>query len=205
MKFKLPLEITLGAVMAFGIALPVKADPILTYNHVDLSYQWTHYSDSEVSDANGLVTGIQFSPVENFFLEGGYEYQDTNVKYTDVGIAGDLFTYGGGAYYELEQNLDIVGHALGQHAEIEADGGLDASDDGFLGIAEVRYALTENAEVDPFVSYSSLGGEDTWTYGANAVYAFSDSCAGTAGVDMNDDSDLALRVGARWSFDCGTM
>jgi opacity protein-like surface antigen len=205
MKIKLPLGLTFFAIVASGITSTVKADPILTYNHVDLSYQWTSYDDSAIDDAQGLVAGAQWSPIKNFFLEGSYEYQDTEVEGTDIGVAGDLYTYGAGAYLELNERLDLVGHVAGQHVDIEADGGAEGSDDGFLGTAEVRYALTDKIELDPFVQYSSLGGEDTWTYGANAVFALNNSWALTAGIDGNDDADLALRGGARWSFDCGNM
>ena len=187
------------------VALPAKADPILTYNHVDLSYQWTHYSDSAVSDANGLTSGVQFSPVPNFFLEGGYEYQDTKIKHTDTGISADIFNYGMGAYTELEKGTHLVGHIGGLHGDVEADGGGSASDDAFYGTVEVRYALNEQLELDPFLGYDSLGDNDTWTYGVNAVYALNNSWALTAGIDGNNDSDLDLRAGARWSFDCGTM
>ncbi len=195
---KLSLFALVVSVMAVSSA---KADPILNYNFLEADYVWTHFDESNLKDSNGLKADISFSPIENFFIEGGYDYVSSKTK-TNLGSHGvniDTYKYGVGGFFPLQEKTHLVGRISGYHTDGRADSN-NASDDG-LGLgAAIRAALSPEFELEPLINYINYSEGNFWDYGVKGLYALNQDVGLDGGIVLNDDKDLRLIAGARYAW-----
>ena len=95
--------------LAFG-ATSASADPLMKYDYFDVAYQWTHVDQKDVQDTNGLDSKLSYSPLENFALEGGYNYARGDIF--SHGFNYNEFTYGVLGYYEICPGMHVLGEPL---------------------------------------------------------------------------------------------
>lgn len=164
----------------------------MNYNYFDLAYESISYDDSVIDDSNGFNSQLSYTIIDNVALEGGYDYLNAG------SLDGQLVSYGGAYWYTLKQGLDLVARVGGLHARIETDEAENTDNGVYVG-GEVRYLLTELYELDGSITYANID-EANWTVGTSLLRSMGDNFALRGGVAINDDSDLALQVGIRFTF-----
>jgi hypothetical protein len=193
-------KMILAALLAVGGATTASADPLMKYTYADVSYQWAHVDADGLNDSNGVDTKISYSPLENFALEGGYNYANSGFTGASTNINQSFFRYGGAGYYSYCNGIDLVARVGGTHVNIDSEG--DASDNGVYGGLGLRHQLTDTIEVDADALYDNVnsiynvtGGQ--WTYTGTLLNALTDELALklTAGIDA--DTDIFLTGGLR--------
>lgn len=190
--------------LAFG-ATAASADPLMKYNYVDAAYQWRHNDSNEVADSNGLDTKLSVSPIDNFAIEGGYNY--AQAKVLDVSNFNfNQFTYGVLGYYEICPGIQVLGRVGGKHFDTNGTIGdirSSQSVDRVYAGAGSRYLLTDEIEVDADITYTAPndatinGPGANWTYAGTALYSILENVALKAGVSIDNSSNVALTGGVR--------
>jgi hypothetical protein len=182
--------------LAFG-ATSASADPLMKYDYFDVAYQWTHIDQKDVQDTNGLDSRLSYSPIENFALEGGYNYARGDVF--NHGFNYNEFTYGVLGYYEICPGMHVLGRVGGKH--FNTNGNVlnenieERADRPYAGVGS-RYLLTDEIEVDADITYVNLNGAN-WTYAGTGFYTIAENVALKAAVSIDNDSDVALTGGIR--------
>ena len=186
--------ITLTAVSCALSASIAQAQPLMQYDYLDAAYEWTHFDEDGIDDANGLDSKISYSPVDNFALEGGYNYLNAEIANVDVGA--HTFAYGALGWIDFCEDLDLVGRVGGLHVD-NTSSVANESDDGVYAGAQVRYLLTETIEGDVDVLYTDIGNAQNWTYGLTGLFTVAENVALKVGSTINDDSDVTVLGGFR--------
>lgn len=182
--------------LAFG-ATTASADPLMKYDYFDVAYQWTHVDQKDVQDTNGLDSRVSYSPMDNFALEGGYNYGRGDIF--NHGFNYNEFTYGVLGFYEICPGMHVLGRVGGKH--FNANGNVagehisESVDRPYAGIGS-RYLLTDEIEVDADITYVNLNGAN-WTYAGTGFYTIAENVALKAAVSIDNDSDVALIGGIR--------
>ncbi len=182
--------------LAFG-ATTASADPLMKYDYFDAAYQWTHVDQKDVQDTNGLDTRLSYSPIDNFALEGGYNYARGDIF--NSGFNYNEYTYGALGYYEICPGMHVLGRVGGKH--FNANGNVagehisESQDRPYAGIGS-RYLLTDEIEVDADITYVNLNGAN-WTYAGTGFYTIAENVALKAAVSMDNDENVALTGGIR--------
>ena len=178
-------------------AAPCFADPIMKYNYFDLGYRHMFFDEKSADDGNGLEAKVSFSPVEHFFLEGGYQYMDTGIH--EVDIDANTWTYGVGGYLDLCEETHLIARAGGIHEEIETDVG-DADEDGYYAGLKVRYDYDHQVELDASATYSNVDSDGAWTYDASVLVPVADSVAVQFNAEIDDETNVGLLGGLRFTM-----
>jgi len=182
--------------LAFG-ATTASADPLMKYDYFDVAYQWTHVDQKNVQDTNGLDSKLSYSPIDNFALEGGYNYARGDIF--NSGFNYNEFTYGVLGFYEICPGMHVLGRVGGKHFNANGhifDAHIDESvDRPYAGVGS-RYLLTDDIEVDADITYVNLNGAN-WTYAGTGFYTIAENVALKAAVSINNDEDVALTGGIR--------
>ena len=197
----------LSLVLPLAALLPstASAQPLMNYTYADVAYQWTHVSESGLSDANGLDAKLSYSPIKHFALEGGYNYASAKAHIDGLGdrynfnIDQNVFTYGGAGWYSLQDDLDVVVRVGGIHARASISGNdIDesASDNGVYTGATLRYLATKDLETDFGVTYDHVSSTN-WTYALTGLYAIHENVALKGEAAIDNDSDVGLLGGVR--------
>jgi len=182
--------------LAFG-ATQASADPLMKYDYFDAAYQWTHVDQKDVQDTNGLDTRLSYSLLDNFALEGGYNYARGDIFNT--GFNYNEYTYGVLGYYEVCPGMHLLGRVGGKH--FNANGNVlgshisESEDRPYAGIGS-RYLLTDEIEVDADITYVNLNGAN-WTYAGTGFYTIAENVALKAAVSIDNDENVALTGGIR--------
>ena len=182
--------------LAFG-ATSASADPLMKYDYFDVAYQWTHVDQKDVQDTNGLDSKLSYSPLENFALEGGYNYARGDIF--SHGFNYNEFTYGVLGYYEICPGMHVLGRVGGKH--FNTNGNVlnenieESVDRPYAGVGS-RYLLTDEIEVDADITYVNLNGAN-WTYAGTGFYTIAENVALKAAVAIDNESDVALTGGIR--------
>ncbi|MEY4700185.1 MAG: hypothetical protein RL326_372 [Pseudomonadota bacterium] len=182
--------------LAFG-ATSASADPLMKYDYFDVAYQWTHVDQKDVQDTNGLDSKLSYSPLENFALEGGYNYARGDIF--SHGFNYNEFTYGVLGYYEICPGMHVLGRVGGKH--FNTNGNVlnenieESVDRPYAGVGS-RYLLTDEIEVDADITYVNLNGA-SWTYAGTGFYTIAENVALKAAVAIDNESDVALTGGIR--------
>lgn len=177
------------------------ASPLLSYNTADLGFKWTHFDDSELDNANGLEARVSHSPVENFFLEGGYNYYNT--EFSNFDIDNHTFRYGGGAYlpFGCDDNFHLVLGVGGLHTDLNGDFDAAYSDDGVYTGPSLRAKVSSEVELgigSEFQDYDDAG--NGWIHNVNAIWAANDNLAIVAKAELTDESDVGVLGGVRYAY-----
>ena len=198
-------KMILAALLSVGGVTTASADPLMKYTYADVSYQWAHVDAEGVNDSNGVDTKLSYSPIENFALEGGYNYANSGFTGTSTNLNQSFFRYGVAGYYSYCNGIDFVARVGGSAVTIDASssaGDADADDNGVYSGLAVRHQLTDTVEVDAEALYDSVnsiynvsGGQ--WTYTGTLLNTLTEDLALklTAGIDA--DSDVFLTGGLR--------
>lgn len=205
--------ISLVAACLVSAAAEAHADPLMKYNYLDVAYQWnTMTAFKDVEPTNGLDTKLSISPIENFAIEGGYNYaygkyskEIRNIfDFNPSALNYNTYSYGILGYLSYCKGLDFLLRVGGNHFDTtnEIAGQQEASSyNGVYAGAGSRYLATDDLELDANVLYQSndLGGRDTavWTYSGTALYAILDNVALKGDVGINNGSSVTLTAGVR--------
>ena len=184
--------------LAFS-ASTASADPLMKYDYFDAAYQWTSTDSDSFDNANGLDTKISYSPIDNFAIEGGYNYARADFTGTDIGVNSNTYTYGVLGYYSICPGFDLLGRVGGTHLNdnFSFDGTkISASGERVYAGIGSRYLLTDDIEFDANVTYVDLDNA-SWTYSGTGLLAVSENVALKADVAIDDDKDVALTGGVR--------
>jgi hypothetical protein len=197
-------KITLAAMsLLFTCSVPAFADdPLLKYNQLDVAYQYTNNDSvdgSVLDNGNGLNTGLMVSPVEGFFLELGYDYNDSGIKTgPDFNVQG--FQYGIGGYTSLAEDLDLVGRVGGIAYKFTGDVPLDTIDTVYVG-GELRWAPCRVAEFNAGLTWLRYeGNERNMVYHLGTVVPVAENVGLTGRTEIDEDEAVALIVGGRLTF-----
>lgn len=195
--------LALVAVLFAASASTAYAGPLMKYDYFDAAYEWTHV-DGDLKDSNGLDTRLSYSPIENFALEGGYNFADSGLKIFDrtgsqnFDVDAHLYNYGGLGYYTWCPGIDLLARVGGLHARVDTDipGTNDRSDNGVYAGVGLRYLFTDEIETNLDITWSRITTGD-WQYTGTAFYAIAENVALKAGVGIDDESDVNLFGGLR--------
>jgi hypothetical protein len=145
----------IGGLLLAAAPLAAMADD-MSYSNVDLGYAETDFEGIGPSaDGFGLRGSIGFA--ENWFAFAEYSAQSVQ------GIDIDQIAVGFGGHYGLTDNLDLVGRLGYYEVNLDAGGGLNADDNGYLADLGLRGRVGDAVELEGGVRYTDLGdgGDDT--------------------------------------------
>ena len=191
--------LSLGALALAFSASTASADPLMKYDYFDAAYQWTSTDSDLIDNQNGLDTKISYSPIDNFAIEGGYNYARADFTGTDIGVNSNTYTYGVLGYYSICPGFDLLGRVGGTHlnANASVDGTKisESAERAYAGIGS-RYLLTDDIEFDANVTYADLD-TASWTYSGTGFLTVSENVALKADVAIDDNDNVALTGGVR--------
>jgi hypothetical protein len=148
------VKVMLGSLLLAAAPLAALAED-MSYSYVDLAYVENDIDNAPTADGFGLRGSIGFA--ENWLAFA--EYSATSVQGVDL----DTIAVGFGGHYGLAENLDLVGRLGYFEVEVDAGGGLNASDDGYLFDLGLRGRVGDAVELEGGARYTDLsdGGDDT--------------------------------------------
>lgn len=152
------------------------------YDYFSLSYGNIEIDDSNV-DGDGFGLAGSYAINEDFHVFAGYQSAGL-----DFGI--DLSAFGAGIGYHttLTPVVDLVASVSYQYIDFDAPGLGDADDNGLgLGVG-LRFAASEEIELNAGISYVDFSdsGNDT-SFGVGGLYSFTDAFALGLSADWGDD------------------
>lgn len=147
-------KVVLGSLMLAATPLAAMADD-MSYSFVDLAYVETDIDNAPTADGFALRGSVGFA--ENWLAFA--EYSDQSVQGIDI----TQFAVGLGGHYGITDNLDLVGRLGYFKVELDAGGGGNADDDGYLLDLGLRGRVGDAVELEGGARYTDLsdGGDDT--------------------------------------------
>ena len=148
----------IGGLLLAATPLAAMADD-MSYSYVDLGYAQLDIDGVGPSaDGFGLRGSIGFA--QNWFAFAGYTAESVQ------GIDIDTISVGVGGHYGFTDNLDLVGRLGYFEINLDAGGGLNADDNGYLLDAGLRGRVGDAVELEGGLHYTDLsdGGDDTALY-----------------------------------------
>lgn len=185
-----------GITLAF-LTVPALAGE-LSYNYVELGYQRVDVDDvlpgvNVDGDGFGIRGSVEIN--ESWFIAGAYSQTDF-----DFGADNDLLSFGAGYHAAIAPRVDVFTILSYITAEASANGFSSIDDDGYGASVGVRGLVGDRIELVGRISYVDLGGSaDGTSYGAGALYSFTDTFALGIEFDVGEDA-TAYGVGARFYF-----
>jgi hypothetical protein len=148
----------IGGLLLAAAPLAAMADD-MSYSYVDLGYAQTDI-DGVGPSADGFGLGGSIGFAQNWFAFAGYSAESVQ------GIDIDQISVGFGGHYGFTDNLDLVGRVGYIEVNLDAGGGLNADDNGYLLDAGLRGRVGDAVELEGGVQYTDLsdGGDDTALY-----------------------------------------
>lgn len=181
MKF---MNAMVGGLLLAAAPLAALADD-MSYSYVDAAYVENDIDGAPTFDGFGLRGSVGFA--ENWLAFA--EYSSTSTQ----GVDFNTLAVGLGGHYGLAENLDIVGRLGYFDVEVDAGGGLDASDDGYLLDLGLRGGVGDAVELEGGARYTDLsdGGDDTALY-LGGRFHFNKTWALGAEYQSGDDISTIL-------------
>lgn len=169
-----------------GLSLVLLASPALagdiSYNYLQLGYQKIEFDDFNV-DGDGFGVAGSFEVGESWFVGLSYSQADF-----DFGIDLDQIAAGVGWHTAMSNNSDFYALVQYVQAEASASGFESVDEDGFGFTIGVRGMVTDNVEIGGSIGYVDLGDAgDSTTFGANALYNFTENFAAGLFFAVDDD------------------
>ena len=182
MKFA---RVMLGSLMLAVAPLAAMAED-MSYSYVDLAYVDQDFEGLGPS-ADGFGLGGSIGFAENWLAFA--EYSSTSVQGVDI----ELTAVGLGGHYGLSEQLDLVGRVGYFEVSVDAGGGLNADDDGYLLDLGLRGQVTEGVELEGGARYTDLsdGGNDTALF-VGGRFHFNKTWAVGAEYQSGDDISTIL-------------
>lgn len=164
------------------------------YNFLQLNYGTIDFDDINVDgDGLGIAGSFEINPDWHVFAE----YQGADL---DFGV--DLTTFGAGIGYntEMSPTVDMFARFSYEYIEFDASGVSGADDNGFGFGVGLRFAATDEIELNAGIDYVdySDGGDDT-ALSLGGLYEISDAFSlGLSGSWSDDVSSYT--IGGRFYF-----
>ena len=173
------------------IAIPGLSQAEFNYTYVDLSLVDIEFDGGGSIDGDGFAVSGAYTVADGFFVGGSYI--DTDF---DSGIDGEIARITGGYFHPLNEELDFVATL----SFVDTEGPFNGGDDGLALGGGVRYAISEDFEVDAMVEFvdMDLSGSDTG-FEVRGRYYFNDDIAVSAQLDVAKDIET-FRIGVRFEF-----
>ena len=164
------------------------------YSYLQLNYGNVELDDISV-DGDGLGLSGSFAINPDWHVFGGY--QSTGL---DFGIDVNSFGAGIGYNTEMSPTVDMFARLSYEYIELEAPG-FPGDDDNGIGFGVgMRFAASEELEIDAAVDYVDFGnGGDDTAFSVGALYSFSDAFALGLGGSWSDDVS-AYTLSGRFYF-----
>ena len=177
-------KVVLGSLMLAAAPLAAMADD-MSYSYVDAAYIETDIDNAPTADGFGLRGSIGFA--ENWFAFA--DYADQSVQGIDI----TSYDVGIGGHYGMTESLDVVGRVGYTKVELDAGGGLNADDDGYLIDLGLRGRVGDAVELEGGVHYTDYtdGGDNTGLY-VGGRFHFNKTWALGAEYQSGDDADSIL-------------
>jgi hypothetical protein len=152
------------------------------YNYFSLSYGTIEFDDINV-DGDGFGLAGSYAINEDFHVFAGYQAAGL-----DFGIDATTLGAGLGYHTSLTPVVDLVASVSYQYIDLDAPGVSGADDNGIgLGLG-LRFAASEEIELNAGISYVDFSdsGDDTG-FGVGGLYSFTDAFALGLGAEWSDD------------------
>lgn len=177
-------KVVLGSLWLAATPLAAMADD-MSYSYVDAAYISTDIDNAPTADGFGLRGSVGFA--ENWFVFADYATQSVQ------GIDLDSYDVGFGGHYAVNDMLDVVGRLGYLEVKVDAGGGIDASDDGYLLDLGLRGRVTDGVELEGGIHYTDFsdGGDNTGLY-VGGRFHFNKTWALGAEYQSGDDADSIL-------------
>ena len=153
------------------------------YNYFSLSYGNIEFDDVNV-DGDGFGLAGSYAINEDFHVFAAYQAAGL-----DFGIDATTLGAGIGYHTSLTPVVDLVASVSYQYIDFDAPGLGDADDNGIgLGVG-LRFAASEEIELNAGISYVDFSdsGNDTG-FGVGGLYSFTDAFALGLSADWSDDA-----------------
>ncbi len=171
----------------------------ISYNYAEAAYQWVAFDEEGVGNSNGLDTKLSVSPIEYFALETDYNFQSFKIDGMRTHLSS--WTYGALGYYPFCDNVHAVFRIGGilAHENVLAWEGFTKN--GIYSGAGLRYQFENDAELEGNITYSHLESSDAdWEYEGVGLYPIVGKLALKGSAAINDEADVTLTGGLRYSF-----
>ncbi len=198
------IAILVAAAFVFSASV-AQAQPIISYNFADASYEWTHTGLSGDGDANGMAVNFSHDLMDSVVFEGGYGYQSyKTTRYSPGRVSSRVskFTYGVAAYHAICENFHVLGRAgLSNSVYNYGSANPDKDEFGQYVGAGVRYVLDNDIELDGNVTYDHVRVLDTkWVAEGVAIVPVADDVAITGNLGLTGEGGVQIGGGARYMF-----
>ena len=157
------------------------------YSYLQLDYNNLEF-DNTSADGDGFGLSGSFAINPDWHVFGGY--QDTSL---DFGVDATSIVAGIGYNTELSPVVDAFARLSYQYAEVDAPGFGSIDDNGLGFSVGLRFAASEELELNAAIDYVDFGDGDDTGFSAGALYNFSDAFAlGLAGSWADNVSAYTL-------------
>ncbi|MDX1517960.1 MAG: outer membrane beta-barrel protein [Woeseiaceae bacterium] len=174
-----------------GLALSASASAYdFDYTYLDLGYGQIEFDDVDI-DGDGFGIGGSFAISPDFHLFAGYNAADL-----DFDVDATTLSAGIGWHRGLSDVVDFVATLSYEYVELDASG-FGSADDNGLGLgAGLRFAATEQLEINGGITYVDLSdsGDET-SIGIGGLYKFTDMFALGLGGSWGDDTSSYTLTG----------
>lgn len=208
MKNKQMAAIVTGTVFACASQLAVAKG--LEYTYGELGYVNT---DGDLVEGDGFEVNASYGATDMFFVKLGFQTDELDLGPSGSQIKGvdaDEFLIGGGAHFEVLDDVDLYGTL--SYVDIEYSGGVPTyGDDGYELAAGVRGLVTKKLELNAEVAYRDIDNpenndDDERIYSVGGVYKLNKDfrvygrIAGDNRYKDSGDAIDTLIVGVRLGF-----
>ncbi|MFZ2507768.1 MAG: outer membrane beta-barrel protein [Steroidobacteraceae bacterium] len=165
----------------------------MSYRYIQIGYLETDI-DGFGENADGFGTRGSIGFAENFFVFTEVSKQEL------LNVDLDQYAVGLGGHYGLSDSVDLVGRIGWAKIELDAGGGLNADDDGYLAGVGIRAQAGEHVQLEAgAVYYDYGGGADETGVELAGRYHFNHKWA--VGFEYQSISDFSTIMAAvRYSF-----
>ena len=188
-------SVLLTALLAFSASVSAED---FSYNYFGAGYTRINLDDGFVDidgDAFGLNGSYEIN--ESFYVFAGYGMGE----FEEAGVTVDMDTLraGIGWHTPLSDQVDLVTDLSYEYIDLSAFG-VSVDDNGFgLGVG-LRFAATDNVELNAGINYVDFGdGGDDTGFGIGALFGVSDNIDIGLSADWADDTS-AYGINGRFYF-----
>lgn len=191
---------TVKTAIAVALVLPAAASAAeLNYSYVEGGIGRTEID----VDAGGIedVDGDTFSLAGSLAVtDNVHVFADFNTTDFDFDVDSQMIRVGGGWNQGISESADFIARLAYVQAEVDTPFG-DADEDGFdIGVG-LRSAIASSFELEGFIDYIDLGGDDSGDtqFSGAARYFVTPQFAVGAAIGIGDDT-MSYGVTARMNF-----
>jgi hypothetical protein len=180
----------LTAALGAGLLLPALASASPNYSYLDVNYVSADLDNGPTVDGFGINGSLRLS--NELHLVASYDVL------SEGRVDADFMTVGLGYNQLLVSSTDFVARAGFARAKVDVSGFGSDSDNGLFGQAGIRSMVTEEVELNAFITHTEVGGSNT-SADLGAVYYVAPNIGINLGLSFSDDANV-YRGGVRFSF-----